>query len=290
MADEPGGLVHLVSVIIPTFNRIQYLEGAVLSVLRQEFDRFEVIVVDDGSTDGSRALIERLKGSASGRLRYLYRKNGGAAAARNTGIRAARYETLCFLDSDDRFLPGKLARQYEELHQSSWKISHTREVWYRRGGLLAQKKKHQPPHGDIFQASLRMCVVGMSTVMVRRAVFAEYGFFDESLPCCEDYEFWLRIAVRERFLLVPEPLTLKNGGRPDQLSVRYRRGMDRLRIRALVRLLSDGRLTAGQYDAALAELKRKCRIYGEGCIKHGRPEEGQEILAIPGRFAGPGQA
>ncbi len=274
----------VISVIIPTYNRAEFIEEAVWSVLRQNFASFEVIVVDDGSTDASRDLVNRIVRGADGRVRYLRRENGGAAAARNTGIQAARFDTICFLDSDDRFMPGKLALQYDLMKRAPFNISHTREIWYRRGELLSQKKKHQPPHGDVFFQSLRMCVVGMSTVMVRRGIFDRYGLFDETLPCCEDYEFWLRISPHEQFLLVPKPLTRKNGGRPDQLSVRYRQGMDRYRIRALVRLLESGAIAGRRYAAALAELKRKCRIYGTGCIKHGRAEEGRAVLEIPNRL------
>jgi len=196
-------------------------------------------------------------------------------------------DILCFLDSDDRFVPEKIASQLARLRASPCLISHTRELWLRRGLSLSPKKKHQPPHGDIFGASLAMCVVGMSTVMARREVFDRYGLFDETLPCCEDYEYWLRVGSRERFLLVDQPLTVKNGGRADQLSVRYRTGMDRYRIHSLVKLLGGGWLTTEQSLLAVRELERKCAIYARGCVKHGRHEEGQTYLRLPDRFRPP---
>ena len=128
-----------------------------------------------------------------------------------------------------------------------------------------------------------MCVVGMSTVMVRRTLFDRYGLFDASLPCCEDYDLWLRIGCREPFLLVPEALTGKDGGRPDQLSAIYRMGMDVYRIRSLRKLLAQGVLTAGQRRAAEIEMARKCLIYGKGCLKHGRVEEGRRYLEMAER-------
>lgn len=273
-----------ISVIIPTYNRAGWLAEAVRSVLCQTLPPAEVLIVDDGSTDRTRSLVEELAGESSLPLTYIHQDNRGAAAARNTGIRAARGDTLCFLDSDDRFVPEKIALQYASLQSSGCRISHTRELWFRRGRPLNQKKIHQPPQGEIFRASLAMCVVGMSTVMVRRELFACYGYFDETLPCCEDYDFWLRAGSRERFFLVDLPLTVKNGGRSDQLSVRYRMGMDKYRIHSLVKLLAGGGLSGEPALLALRELERKCAIYGRGCIKHGREEEGQAYLRLPSLF------
>jgi len=275
----------MISVIIPTFNRSLFLLPAMESVLAQSFTAMELIVVDDGSTDDTPELVAAMqRKSGTTPVIYIQQRNRGAAAARNTGIRAAAGDVLCFLDSDDTFVRDKLARQFARLEQSPRLISHTRETWYRRGTLLNQKKKHHPPDGDIFQASLRMCVVGMSTVMIRRPLFEHYGLFDDTLPCCEDYDFWLRVSTKERFLLVDEPLTVKNGGRADQLSVRYRMGMDRFRIRSLVKLLEERNLDRHQYSLARKELERKCRIYGNGCLKHGREDEGLACLRIPQRF------
>ncbi|MCW5210745.1 glycosyltransferase family 2 protein, partial [Desulfobulbus sp. N3] len=159
-----------------------------------------------------------------------------------------------------------------------------RELWYRQGMQVNQKKKHAPPHGEIFNRALQMCVVGMSTVMVRRELFTRYGLFAEDMLCCEDYDLWLRVSRKEKFLLVDEALTLKNGGRADQLSVIHRLGMDTWRIRSLCRLLERAQLSSEQHAQALAELERKCIIYGKGCIKHGRSEEGQRYLVLPEQF------
>jgi hypothetical protein len=117
--------------------------------------------------------------------------------------------------------------------------------------------------------------------MIHKEIFDRYGFFDEGYPCCEDYEFWLRISAEEKFLLVEEPLTLKDGGRDDQLSAIYRTGMDKFRIKAIMKTLASGMLTEEQSGIARRELERKCRIYGTGCIKHGRAEEGRYFLNLP---------
>jgi len=103
---------------------------------------------------------------------------------------------------------------------------------------------------------------------------------DEGLPCCEDYDFWLRTSVRFPFLLIDKPLTLKDGGRPDQLSSIYRKGMDRFRIRSILKVLGSRDLDAEKRELATRELRKKCRIYGTGCIKHGRIKEGEEYLRL----------
>lgn len=274
-------VTDLITAIIPTYNRAAYLERAIGSVLAQRLACDELIVVDDGSTDQTQALLKRLAAGARIPIRVLRQDNRGAAAARNLGIRMARDSLLAFLDSDDWWLPGKLAVQAAAMEaRPELLISHTREIWHRGGQRVNQKKKHDPPDGDVFAASLGMCVVGMSTVVVRRQFFDRYGLFDEDLPCCEDYDLWLRAGSREPFLLAPQPLTGKEGGRPDQLSEIHRMGMDVFRIRSLVNLLDSGVLTPGQQQAARAELIRKCLIYGQGCVKHGRPEEGARYLAL----------
>ena len=275
----------MISAIIPTYNRASFLERAIGSVLAQRQPCGELIVVDDGSTDHTAALVERLAAGAAVPIRLARQPNRGAAAARNTGIRLAKGQLLAFLDADDWWLPDKLAVQAAAMAaRPEALIAHTREIWFRRGQRVNQKRRHDPPDGDIFAASLGMCVVGMSTVMARRELFDRCGLFDESLPCCEDYDLWLRVGCREPFLLVPEPLTGKDGGRPDQLSAIHRQGMDVFRIRALCGLLDAGGLHAGQRALAVAELTRKCRIYGQGCIKHGRPDEGEGYLRLAARY------
>ncbi len=267
-----------VSVIIPTYNRAQRLGKAIDSVLAQSHQDFELIVVDDGSEDNTDELIENYNSD----IVYIRQENSGAAAARNRGIEKARYNLLAFLDSDDWFAENKLKTQIQAMNRNpSCLISHTNEIWYRNGQILNQKLKHKKSSGDIFAQSLELCAVGMSTIMIHKEIFDRYGFFDEGYPCCEDYEFWLRISAEEKFLLVEEPLTSKDGGRDDQLSAIYRTGMDKFRIKAIMKTLASGRLTEEQTGIARRELERKCRIYGTGCIKHGRAEEGRYFLNLP---------
>ena len=269
-----------VSVIIPTHNRAGFLPQAIESVLSQSYANFELIVVDDGSTDETPALLSSY-GTA---LASLRQENRGPAAARNAGISAACHPLLAFLDSDDQFTKNKLELQVSAMEaQPELLISHTQETWFRNGHHLNQKKRHAKEGGDIFARSLELCVVGMSTVMVRRELFDRVGLFDESFPCCEDYELWLRASATHPFLLVDAPLTVKHGGREDQVSVRFKTGMDRFRIRAMEKLLASVILTPAQSRLAREELVRKATLYGNGCLKHGHLEEGRCALALAAR-------
>lgn len=271
-----------VSVIIPTHNRADFLAQAIDSVLSQTYTNFELIVVDDGSGDETQPLLS----SYGKALTALRQENRGPAAARNTGIRAARHPLLAFLDSDDQFTRHKLALQVAAMEaQPEMLISHTRETWFCNGHHRNQKKQHAKEGGDIFARNLALCMVGMSTVMVRQELFERVGLFDETFPCCEDYEFWLRASVAHPFLLLNTPLAAKHGGRPDQVSARFQTGMDSLRIRALEKLLSSSPLTSAQSHLTRAELVRKARLYGNGCLKHGRLAEGQRCLALAARYS-----
>lgn len=274
-----------VSVIIPTYNRRELLRAAMESVLNQTYPYIEVVVVDDGSSDNTADLVAQYSGKAAGRIVYLRQENRGPAAARNRGLAAASHDLIAFLDSDDRFDPGKIEVQVAAMNSDpDCLISHTREIWYRRGVLLNQKKKHEKSRGDIFARCLQLCAVSMSTVMLRRQLIDEVGLFDEQFPCCEDYDYWLRASIGHRFSLIDQSLTVKQGGRPDQVSFRHRTGMDRYRIRAIEKILQGDLLDSAQRSLAVQELARKCRIYGNGCRKYGRPAEAEFYFALPRRY------
>jgi glycosyltransferase involved in cell wall biosynthesis len=272
----------MISVVIPTYNRAGLLRKAVDSVLGQTFRDFELIVVDDGSTDETAGILS----SYGGRLRAIRQENKGPSAARNRGTGEARGELIAFLDSDDWWDPRKLEIQMGEMEKNpAYSVSHTQEVWYRQGKLLEQKKIHSKPHGFIFAQCLPLCCVSASTLVIRRSILEEAGGFDEGFPCCGDYDLWVRLSAQHPFLLVDKPLTGKDGGRPDQVSFRLRVGMDRYRIAALEKILiRPGFLSAEQRELAMGEIEKKCRIYGKGCLKHGKEEEGRRYLELPGRL------
>ncbi len=269
-----------VSVIIPTYNRAWSLAKAIDSVLSQDFDTFETIVVDDGSTDGTRALLAGY-GAA---LRVIQQANRGVSAARNAGIRAAAAPLVALLDSDDYWLPGKLAVQTAFFDQNpDAVICQTEELWIRNGVRVNPGKRHRKRGGMIFGPSLGLCLVSPSAVMLRRSLFDSVGLFDEQLPACEDYDLWLRISCRHPVHLIDRPLIVKRGGHPDQLS--HAPGLDRHRIRAICRLLAQNVLTVAQRRAAWEALAAKCAIYAAGCRKRGRQGEAKDCLAMIERFS-----
>jgi len=257
-----------VSVIIPTYNRAGCLREAVDSVLAQEFRGFELIVVDDGSTDETPQLLREYGSS----IRMLRQENRGVSAARNAGIAASRGELIAFLDSDDAWLPGKLARQVEFFRQNpEILICQTEELWVKNGRRVNPGQRHRKRGGMIFEPSLALCLVSPSAVMLRRELFEQVGLFDERLPACEDYDLWLRVSCRFPVGLIETPLIIKRGGHADQLS--RARGLDRYRIESIAKLMTDGCLSAAQRVAAGAVLTLKCRLYAGGCRKRGRHAE-----------------
>ncbi len=278
-----------ISVIIPTYNRAGHLERALESVLAQSRLPAEIIVVDDGSTDDTRAFVADYRRHSEPKIAYLHQANRGPAAARNRGIEAARGSYLAFLDSDDRWHRQKLALQFRAMQSKPhFLVSHTCERWLRNDEHLNQKKHHIPDHGNIYPQSLRLCCVGMSTAMVRRKLFRRYGMFDETLRCCEDYDLWLRVSPFEPFLLIEKALTVKYGGRTDQVSQQFRVGMDRFRIQALAKLVGDSGIASDKRREAVAELIRRCLIYGNGCRKHGKHAEAAFYLDLAAHFTGRG--
>ncbi len=274
-----------VSVIIPTYNRSLLLRKAIDSVLNQTHGNLELVIVDDGSDDDTGDLIDRFIKKSAARIVAVHQENKGPAAARNRGIAASSAEYIAFLDSDDWLHPDKIIRQLAVMEgDDNCLISHTQEIWYRNGMVLNQKNKHRKESGSIFHRCLDLCAVSMSTVMLKKKLIEQVGIFDENLPCCEDYDYWLRVSAQFPFLLADEALTYKDGGRTDQVSCIHRAGMDRYRIQAIAKILESGKLSASQYRLALHELEKKCRIYGNGCIKHGRPEEGKKYLSLPSQY------
>ncbi len=193
-----------VSVILPTYQRAHVLGRAVDSVLAQTAGDLELIVVDDGSTDGTAELVGSYD---DGRIRYLRQDNAGVAAARNRGLRAVRAPLVAFLDSDDEWFPPKLALQTARMAELP------DDVGLLYGGVEnvtdgGCRRVRIPTHrGDLHRVLLLTNVLhGTSGVMIRRAVVATVGFFDEALPAAEDFDYWVRVARFFEIDLIDEPL------------------------------------------------------------------------------------
>jgi hypothetical protein len=157
-------------------------------------------------------------------------------------------------------------------------ICQTEEIWIRNGNRVNPKKKHKKPSGMIFEPSLNLCLVSPSAVMMRRRLFDIKGYFNEAFTVCEDYDLWLRISSTLPVFLIDKPYTIKRGGHKDQLS-RFH-SQDKFRIRSLLDLVQSDGLTQDQAAKAKIVLKKKCTLYGNGCVKRGRTEEGAYYLDL----------
>ena len=275
----------LVSVVIPTYNRAALLREAVASVLAQSYAAFELIVVDDGSTDATAAFLR------TARAVRLVRQDhtGMPGQARNAGARAARGEYLAFLDSDDLWLPHKLAVQVAAAAAAGDAINHTRERWLRGGRVISQRGQRHRRSGNLFADSLRKCIIGPSTVLLRREVFEAAGGFRDDLEIAEDYELWLRLTARHPVGYVERESVIKRAGHGDQLSERYGH-IELFRLRALRDLLERRErppFSSDQRTAAAAELARKAHIHAAGCRKRGRAAEADRYDALARQWAAP---
>jgi len=260
-----------VSVVIPTYDRIETLPRSLDSVINQTFPDWELIVVDDGSTDGTDKMILRDYPA----VRLHRQENGGVSSARNSGAALASGEWIAFLDSDDAWLPEKLERQLSALaNEPELRLSHTDEIWIRNGKRVNQPKGYAKSGGGIYLRCLPLCCICPSSVLLRRDLFDVIGGFDETLAVCEDYDLWLRITAREPVHYLDQALVRKYGGHEDQLSTTVW-GLDRYRIRALEKILSEKTLSPKDQFLTKETLIKKLRILISGARKRGN----QEVVA-----------
>jgi GT2 family glycosyltransferase len=246
-----GGLV---SVIVPTFNRAYCLRRTLDSVLRQTYSRLEIVLVDDGSTDGTQTLIETAYGHDP-RIRYVHQENRGVSAARNQGLRLAQGDYLALLDSDDVWKPWKLELQVRCLEL----LPQAGMIWTDMEAIDPDGKVCDPAHlrtmysawewfttetlfteahpvrtvwpdapeslrgttvysGEIYSQMIMGSLVHTSTVVLRRSRFEKVGYFDESLRCGEDYGYHLRTCREGPVAFVQVASIQYQKGRPDQLA------------------------------------------------------------------------
>jgi glycosyltransferase involved in cell wall biosynthesis len=269
-----------VSIIIPTYNRKSFVLEAVESVLAQTYEDFELIAVDDGSSDGTAEVLKRYEK----RVLYLYQANQGVSAARNNGLARAQGEFVAFLDSDDLWLAKKLAIQiaFMDRHPQA-QISYTDEIWIRRGNRVNPKKRHAKYSGEIYPQCLPLCIISPSSALMRRGLFEQVGTFDPALPVCEDYDLWLRVAARFPVYFIPQRLIVKRGGHLDQLS-RQEWGIDRYRVIALAKILELGVLTPELRRLTINELHRKVRVLINGYVKRGKQREAKDLQGLVAHY------
>ena len=265
-----------VSVIIPTYNRASLLPRAIDSVIGQSFQNFEVIIVDDGSTDGTADLLKSYANKSG--VRVFTTSNKGVSAARNLGIGQAKADWVAFLDSDDEWLPSKLEIQNQWVKDNpSIDLVHGEEIWIRNGVRVNPMNKHQKSGGDVFSDAVRLCCISPSTVMLKKSLFQEVGLFREDYPVCEDYDLWLKITAHKLVGFVEDSLIKKYGGHEDQLSRKFF-AMDYWRIKSLDDLLRRGNLSEEKAKVARSELAKKAKILLKGYRKHQNLSQYQEIF------------
>ena len=259
-----------VTVILPTWNRVKWLKTSIESVMSQTFQDFELIVVDDASTDSTGKILE----SYAGKLRsIILPENIGVSTARNTAIVQSDSKWIAFLDSDDYWHAEKLEKQIKQTRLCpEYQIHFTDEIWIRNGIRVNPKNKHRKREGWIFKPSLALCLMAPSTVMLHRELLERHGMFDDALPVCEDYDLWLRLTAYHPVALLNEKLMTRHGGHSDQLS-RKPWGIDRFRVQSLQKILSQENLRSGDRTEAIRMLRKKCEILIKGFRNRGNMKE-----------------
>ncbi|MFH1308706.1 MAG: glycosyltransferase [Patescibacteria group bacterium] len=184
-----------VSVIIPTYNHAEFLERAIKSVLDQTFQDFEIIVVDDGSTDNTKAVVNKLK-NQDYKIKYICQKNsGGPSSPKNRGIKSSKGEYIAFLDSDDEWFPDKLEKQiklFKQADASCGLVTCNAIIIDKDGNELAKYKtpKYKEPLKELLKLDY---IFSNSSIILSRRVINKVGYYDEKLKTREDWEMWIRI-------------------------------------------------------------------------------------------------
>jgi len=268
-----------VSVIIPTFNRCALLHRAVESVLNQTEQDFELVIVDDGSTDDTLQYLQSLVNINNVQILRLD-KNYGVSKARNAGVNASNSEWIAFLDSDDFWHPDKLKRQLKWLGDNpQYSIMQTNEIWIRNGVRVNPPKTYKKTCGDIFNESVERCMITPSSVMMKRSLFELSGGFDEKMKACEDYDLWLRITCKFHVGLEPNNLLTRYGGHGGQLSFTVE-ALDKYRIEALKKIILSGGLNPKQTKTAKNNLYKRAMILANGALKRMNQKEHEYYAAI----------
>lgn len=204
-----------VTIITPTYNRAHLLPRALDSALRQTFEDFELLVIDDGSTDSTPRLVEEYL-TRDPRIRYLVQpENRGVSAARNRGFREGRGRYFALLDSDDEWLEQKLERQVSAFSKLPPEVG----LLYSAVETVGPDARiDRPSHrGDLSRTLLlRNVIHGTSSVLLRREAVAATGFFDEGIPAIEDWDYWIRLAARFRIDYLPDVLARYHDARHDR--------------------------------------------------------------------------
>lgn len=250
-----------ISVIIPTYNRVDKIERSVRSVLEQTYQNIEVLVIDDASTDKTKEAIESIEDE---RIRYIcLEENGGASVARNAGVTFADTEWIAFHDSDDAWRKDKLEKQmaYAKEHPEC-ELIYTAYLMHRANGdevFVPYAGTVGVLEGDMYETLLQNNTIGAPTILMKKAVFEECGGFDTTWRCLEDWDFVLRVAKEHRIGYVGEPLLdayQTAGGVSSNVGVFYQ-----CRCRMIAQNKEE-LMKRGLFDAAMLSLFQKAQRDG----------------------------
>tara|TARA_R110002072_G_scaffold534_8_gene4285 strand:+ start:36606 stop:37439 length:834 start_codon:yes stop_codon:yes gene_type:complete len=267
-----------ISVVIPTYNRKETIKRAMDSVLSQSYQNFELIIVDDGSTDETQEIINKFLPHE--KIKVISIDNSGVSKARNIGIQNADSKWIAFLDSDDEWHTDKLTMQMKVIEDDPDAVLiHTNEVWIRNGKHLKQKGIHKKYGGFIFDKCIPLCNISPSTSLIKKSVLEEVGMFDEKFVVCEDYDLWLKISSKYKVHFIEDSLVNKYGGHDDQLSTMYK-AMDYYRVKALDNILDIRELSHENVQLVREMIISKSEILINGYRKHGNKEDLKEIEEI----------
>jgi glycosyltransferase involved in cell wall biosynthesis len=263
----------LVSVIIPVYNREKLLLRALDSVLNQTYSYFEVLIIDDASTDGT---IKKIKKSYSSfinkKIIYIHQNdcNNGPSVCRNLGIKYSSGEYIAYLDSDDAWHSDKLLEQINIFKKNPDALyCHTDEEWFYLGKIRKSKKQHKKQGGLFFERALKLCLISPSSVLMRREFFSLVGKWNEELRTAEDYELWIRAQINYPAYYIPRPLTIKYGGHPNQLSSLHY-NIDLFRLKALINIIKTEYLPPDKFRMIQKEIKLKLKLIIKGFEKRNK--------------------
>ncbi|MBN2618592.1 MAG: glycosyltransferase family 2 protein [Spirochaetales bacterium] len=251
-----------ITAIIPTYNRKELLLRAIISVINQVEKVDEIIVVDDGSTDGTEQLFPMRN--------IIYKKiehTGYPGRVRNIGVNLSTSQYIAFLDSDDEWLPYKIYLQKQFIiNNPKCKILHGLERWIMNGKIVSQKKRKHKRSGNIFPDSLQGCIIGPSTVLMLKDLYLKYNGFKDNIEIGEDYDLWLRITNSHEIDYIEDEIIIKYAGHGDQLSFKYDY-IEPFKIDVLEELINRYDLKDENRKLAIDSLVKKYDIVIEGCIK-----------------------
>lgn len=255
-----------ISVVIPTFNREEMVKDTINSVLHQTYSDFNIIVVDDGSTDNTRDAVGSFRDS---RIKYIYQENKGVSASRNTGIKAATSEYVAFLDSDDVYLESSLENVINILK----KYPSVDWVWGDKYVIGKDGKRKRQSRSNLTSKVLEpidqvrdllTSVLTLSTVTARRTCLEEIGGFREDLWFCEDYHFFIRMAKKYRSFYIKEPIIYYRQHTGQTSNVTNKQGKERAFPLILDEVFKDPVIAP-----LVVDLKGKtyCRFYGKWMVR-----------------------